>query len=55
MELKNLEQVKELINRIADCYDLPTEEQIEEMQKLTGTEWDAEGMIEVMDSGPTRS
>lgn len=44
MELKNLEQVKELINRIADCYDLPTEEQIEEMQKLTGTEWDAEDL-----------
>lgn len=29
MEEKNLEQVKELINRIADSYDLPTEEQVE--------------------------
>lgn len=44
METKNLEQVKELINRIADCYDLPTEEQTEEMQRLTGRDWNAEGL-----------
>ena len=42
MEIKKLEQVKELINRIADSYDLPTEEQTEEMQKLTGMDWDTE-------------
>lgn len=41
METKNLEQVKELINRIADYYGLPTEEQTEEMRKLTGMDWDA--------------
>ncbi len=44
METKNLEQVKELINRIADYYDLPTEEQTEEMQKLTGMDWSAEDL-----------
>lgn len=44
METKNLEQVKELINRIADCYDLPTKEQTEEMQKLTGMDWDTEDL-----------
>lgn len=42
MEGKNLEQVKELINRIADTYDLPTEEQIMEMRRLTGIDWEAE-------------
>ena len=31
-EIKNLEQVKELINRIADFYAPPTEEQVKEMQ-----------------------
>lgn len=44
METKNLEKVKELINRIADYYDLPTEEQTEEMRKLTGINWDAEDL-----------
>lgn len=44
METKNLEQVKELINRIADYYDLPTEEQTEEMRKLTGIDWSAEDL-----------
>lgn len=42
MEIKNLEQVKELINRIADSYNLPTEEQTKEMRELTGMDWDAE-------------
>lgn len=28
MEYENLEQVKELINRIADIYDIPTKEQV---------------------------
>jgi len=44
METKNLEQVKELINRIADYYDLPTEEQTKEMRKLTGIDWSAEDL-----------
>lgn len=44
MEEKNLEQVKELINRIADSYDLPTEEQVERMNQLTGEEWNAEDL-----------
>lgn len=34
MEEKNLGQVKELINKIADSYDLPTDEQVKEMQRL---------------------
>lgn len=44
MEEKNLEQVKELINRIADSYDLPTEEQVERMHQLIGGEWNAEDL-----------
>lgn len=44
MEDKNLEQVKELINRIADFYDPPTEEQVKEMHRLTGIDWDAEDL-----------
>ena len=44
METKNFEQVKALINRIADCYDLPSEEQTEEMRKLTGMNWNAEDL-----------
>lgn len=44
MEERNLEQVKELINRIADSYDLPTAEETEEMQKLTGIDWNAEDL-----------
>lgn len=31
MEEKNLGQVKELIDKIADSYDLQTDEQVEEM------------------------
>lgn len=42
MEEKNLEQVKELINRIADSYDPPTEEQVVKMRGLTGIDWEAE-------------
>ncbi len=44
MEDKNLEQVKELIEEIADYYDLPTEEQVEEIRRLTGIEWTAEDL-----------
>lgn len=39
MEAENLEQVKELINRIADYYGLPTRKQTKEMRKLTGIKW----------------
>lgn len=31
MEEKNLGQIKELINGIADSYDLPADEQVEQM------------------------
>lgn len=42
---KNLEQIKELIEEIADdSYRLPTEEQVEKMRELTGTEQDAEDL-----------
>lgn len=44
MEEKNLDQVKELIDRIADSYDLPTEEQVDKMNQLTGEEWEAEDL-----------
>lgn len=44
MEEKNLEQVKELINIIADYYDLPTDEETEEMCELTGVDWSAEDL-----------
>ncbi len=44
MEYENLEQVKELINRIADIYDIPTKEQVRKMQELTGVEWDAKDL-----------
>ena len=44
MEEKNLESVKELIDRIADFYGLPTKEETEEMRRLTGIDWDAEDL-----------
>lgn len=44
MEDRNLEQVKELIDEIADSYDLPTEEQTEKMRILAGQEWEAEDL-----------
>lgn len=47
MEHENLEQVKELINRIADSYDLPTEEQVAEMCSLTKEDWSAEDLQEI--------
>lgn len=42
MEQQHLEAVKALIEEIADSYDLPEEEQVEEMNRLTGMDWDAE-------------
>jgi len=47
MENKNLEQVKELINRIADSYALPSQEQVAEMQGLTNKDWEAEDLQEI--------
>lgn len=44
MENENLEQVKKLINEIADSYGLPTEEQVKEMRELTDIDWDAEDL-----------
>ena len=41
---KNFEQVKKLIERISDSYDLPTQKQTEKMQKLTGIDWSAEDL-----------
>lgn len=41
METEHLTQVRDLINQIADCYDLPSKEQTEEMGRLTGVAWDA--------------
>ncbi len=45
-ELENLEGVKELIDSIADCYDLPSDEETEEMNFLTGINWSAEDLQE---------
>lgn len=42
MKQQHLEAVKALIEEIADSYDLPDEEQVEEMNRLTGMDWDAE-------------
>ena len=44
MEEKNLDQVKELVDRIGISYDPPTNKETEEMQKLTGINWDAEDL-----------
>lgn len=45
--MKNIEQVKELINRIADSYDMPSDEQAAEMRSLTGEAWSAEDLQEL--------
>lgn len=47
MEKEHLEQVKELINRIADRYDLPSSEQVAEMQRLTNKDWKAKELQEL--------
>ena len=47
MEMEHLEQVKELIDRIADSYDLPSDEQTAEMRRLTGNPWDAKELQEL--------
>lgn len=47
METKNLQQVQQLIERIADSYDLPSDEQVSMMQQLTGQEWTSEDLQEL--------
>ena len=47
MELENLEKVKELIESIGDYYDLPSEEETEEMRQLTGIDWSEEELQEL--------
>lgn len=44
MDNEILERVKQLIDEIADYYDLPSEEETEEMRKLTGIDWEAEDL-----------
>lgn len=44
MESKNLEKVKQLIERISDSYGLPTKKQVEKMRNLTGIDWSAEDL-----------
>lgn len=44
METKNLQQVMGLVNKIAEYYDLPTEEETAKMRELTGIDWNAEDL-----------
>ena len=41
---ENIEKIKALINQIAEYYDEPDEDQVEEMRELTGVDWDAEDL-----------
>ena len=41
-EQERTEKIKELINRIADSYAEPSENEVKEMQELTGIDWPAE-------------
>ena len=43
-QVKNFEEIKALVNEIAEFYDGPDEEQTEEMQRLTGVDWDPEDL-----------
>ena len=43
-EQEKIEDLKKLVNEIAEYYDKPDEEQVEEMRKLTGVDWDAEDL-----------
>lgn len=42
-----LEQIKELIDQIADSYDLPSDEQVDEMRRLTNQDWETEDLQEL--------
>ncbi len=44
MDNEILERVKQLIDEIAEYYDLPSEEETEEMRRLTGRGWEAEDL-----------
>lgn len=44
MDNEILERLKELIDEIADYYDVPSEEETEEMRRLTGIDWEAEDL-----------
>ena len=41
-EQERVEKLKELINRIADSYAEPSEDEIKKMRELTGIDWPAE-------------
>ena len=41
-EQEGIERIKELINRIADSYAEPSENEVKEMQELTGIDWPVE-------------
>lgn len=43
-ETEKIEKLKKLINEIAEFYDEPNEEQVSEMQQLTGIDWEAEDL-----------
>ena len=43
-QVKNFEEIKALVNEIAEFHDGPDEEQTEEMQRLTGVDWDPEDL-----------
>ena len=47
MEAEHLQQVRQLIDRIADCYHLPTDEQVSQMRQLTGQAWTAQELQEL--------
>ena len=41
-EQEKVEKIKALINRIADSYAEPSEDEVREMQELTGIDWPVE-------------
>lgn len=41
-EQERIEKLKELINRIADSYAEPSEEEVRGLQELTGIDWEVE-------------
>lgn len=41
-EQERVVKLKELINRIADSYAEPSEDEVKEMQELTGIDWPVE-------------
>lgn len=43
-EAERIENIKKLIKEIAEYYGGPDECQVEEMQKLTGVDWEAEDL-----------